>query len=253
MSAISKAVIPAAGSGKRMYPISKYLPKPMLPLGKKPVLQHIIEELEEAGIDEIAIVARTEHQAIFEYFGRDPAITIVEDNTASGPGGAILKAEEFVDGEDFMVVFCDAPVMGAGRSDHLKRLIEAKYKYEAKAALSIYQIPRDEISSRGVVTFVDQEPGGEVVELDDMLEKPPKNSVESQWASACRYILDADIIEALREVEIEKGERQLTPAIRQLLHKGHSVVGLPIPENLHRYDTGNFEGYFEAFNNFAEQ
>lgn len=252
MSAISKAVIPAAGTGTRMYPISEYLAKPMLPLGKKPVLQHIVEELEEASIDEIAIVARTEHQAIFEYFGNYPAITIVEDNTASGPGGAILKAAEFVDGEDFMVVFCDAPVKGAGRSEHLKRLIEAKYKYEAKAALSIYQIPGEEISSRGVVTFAEQEPGGEVVELKDMFEKPPKKSVESRWASACRYMLDADIIEALGEVEIEKGERQLTPAIHRMLHQGHRVVGLPIPGDLRRYDTGNFEGYFEAFNDFAE-
>jgi len=252
MSAISKAVIPAAGLGTRMYPISKYLPKPMLPLGKKPVLQHIVEELEEVGIDEIAIVARTEHQAIFGYFDDHPAITIVEDNTASGPGGAILKTEEFVDGEDFMVVFSDAPIQGKGRAKHLKKLIGSKYKYEAKAALSIYRIPKEEVSSRGVVTFVEQEPSGEVVKLNDMLEKPPKSTVESRWASACRYILDADIIQALRGVKTEKGERQLTPAIRQMLHQGHSMVGLPIPKDLHRYDTGNFEGYFEAFNDFTE-
>ncbi len=252
MSQISKAVVPAAGLGTRMEPISSYLPKPMLPLGRKPVLQHIVDELQQAGIQEIGLVIRSDHQAICEYFGNHSAISLIEDNTASGPGGAILKAEEFIGGDDFVVIFSDAPMRGSNRSEYLQRLMTLKQNRKVGAVLSIYQIPKSEISSRGVVSFEEQEFSKEApVGLTDIIEKPSDEEI-SRWASACRYVLDGDIFETLKSITSDqKGELQLTPAIRDLIATGETVVGLPLPNQLQRYDTGNFEGYFEAFGDFV--
>lgn len=253
MSEITKAVIPAAGLGTRMKPISDYLPKPMLPLGKKPVLQHIVEELRGAGIKEIGIIARSEYESIFEYFDDEPGISFIIDDARSGPGGAILKAEKFIGHEDFVVVFSDAPIYGAGRSDYLKSLIRSKELNKMKTMLAIYPIPESEVSSRGVVTFEPQKiDEGEIVQLTDIIEKPSKEQDLRLWASACRYILDADILDALKKVGLDENrELQLTPAIRQLIQKGESVGGCPLPKELNRHDTGNFAGYFEAFSDFA--
>lgn len=254
MSEITKAVIPAAGLGTRMKPISDYLPKPMLPLGKKPVLQHIVDELTGAGIEEIILITRSEYEAIFEYFEDDSHISFIIDDTRSGPGGAILKAEEFTGGDDFIVAFSDAPIQGVGRSEYLKDVLNLKTDKKMKAVLSIYPISETEISSRGVVVFDRQDVSeGELVQLTDILEKPSKDEDYRLWASACRYVLDADIFDAIKEVGAdENGELQLTPALRLLIKEGYSVGGYPLPENLKRHDTGNFEGYFEAFRDFAE-
>jgi UTP--glucose-1-phosphate uridylyltransferase len=253
MSEITKAVIPAAGLGTRMKPISNYLSKPMLPLGKKPVLQHIIDELKGAGIEQIAIVTRSEYEAIFDYFGDESAVTFIEDNSRSGPGGAILKAEQFVGDDDFLVAFSDTPISGVNSSEYLRKLFNVKVTEKLKTVLSIYPISENEVSSRGVVAFDQQEISeGEIVQLTDILEKPSKDQDYRLWASACRYVLDADIFDALKAVGVdENGELQLTPAIRHIIQEGYPVGGYPLPEKLKRHDTGNFKGYFEAFQDFA--
>jgi len=218
MSQISKAVVPAAGLGTRMEPISSYLPKPMLPLGRKPVLQHIVDELQQAGIQEIGLVIRSDHQAIWEYFRNQSAITLIKDDSTSGPGGAILKTEEFIGGDDFVVIFSDAPIRGSNRSEYLKRLMALKQNRKIRAVLSIYQIPQSEVSSRGVVVFDEQEFSKvEPLRLTDIIEKPSDEEI-SRWASACRYVLDGDIFETLKSITSDqKGELQLTPAIRDLI------------------------------------
>ncbi len=109
MSKITKAVIPAAGKGTRMRPLTNYISKPMLPLGKKPVLQHIIEELKEGGINEISVVVKSDDQKMIDYFEDDTSVQFILDDSFSGPGGAILKTEQFIKNEDFIVVFADAP------------------------------------------------------------------------------------------------------------------------------------------------
>lgn len=254
MGEITKAVIPAAGLGTRMNPLSEYLPKPMLPLGKKPVLQHIIEELKGAGIHKIAVITRSEYDSIFEYFGEDSAVNFIIDDSGSGPGGAILKAEDFIGNDDFVVIFSDAPVYGSIRSEYLRRLLDIKIDHEMKGLLSIYPIDESEIGSRGVVAFKQQDLSeGELVRLTDILEKPNKDQAFKLWASACRYILSAEILDLLKATEPdENDELQLTPAIREVIHDKGIVGGYPLPENLKRHDTGNFEGYFKAFRDFTK-
>ena len=253
MASISKAVIPAAGLGTRMKPISNYVPKPMLPLGKVPVLHHIIDELKVAGITEIGVVARTEHSAIWDYGDNTPGIHLISDNSASGPGTAILKARNFIGDDDFAVIFSDAPMGGADRGRHLQKLCTLKKEQNAAATVSVYQIPESEVASRGVVALEDSlTAGGQPSVLTNFVEKPSKEDYPSRWAVTCRYVVGGDIFDALERVSSDNDELQLTPAIAHLIADNQTVLGLPLPSHLKRYDTGNFEGYFEAFRDFTD-
>lgn len=251
---IQKAVIPAAGKGRRMSPISDYLPKSMLPLGKKPVLHHIIEELRDASISKIAVIARSNQTAVFSYFMNFPEVEFIIDDSTSGPGGAILEAREFVGENDFITIFADAPVRGADRGIYLQELMDIKKNKDAEAALAIYKVAQKEMGSRGVITFKDKDHQKEGIRhLADIIEKPEPEKYTSSWAAACRYVLSPQIFEALGNIERDENEElQLTTALRHLIKEGNSVVGYSIPNNMRRYDTGNFEGYFEAFRDFAD-
>ena len=255
MDRITKAVIPAAGKGSRLKPITGYLPKPMFPLGRKPVLAHIVEELMEADIEEIGIVAPSNQTAIFKYFKKYPEVEFIIDDTQSGPGGALLSARSFAGGDGFVTIFADAPLRGDGRGKHLKELMQLKDSKEAAVAMSVYQVPAGEAEKRGVVTLQDQVKEGPA-RVADMKEKPSASELSGQdqhWVSSCRYVLDPTIFEALEQAERDdNNELQLTTAIAGLCNDDKPVWVLPLPEALDRYDTGNFDGYFEAFGDFAD-
>lgn len=254
MSEIRKAVIPAAGSGSRLKPLSDYISKPMMPLGKKPVLQHIIEELQDAGIKEIAVVAKSDDRDMMNYFKKDTAVTFIIDDTFSGPGGAILKAQDFVGKDQFIVAFSDSLLRGKQQVSYIKKLMTLMEKQETATALAIYPIPKSEISSRGVIKCdTDPKYGGDPVRLTDIFEKPSRD-IENPWAVACRYVLDESIFEILKGMKPdEDGERQLTPAIRKLISMNETVLGYPLAKGLKRYDTGNFESYFKAQKAFMKK
>lgn len=251
MKEITKAVIPAAGKGTRMRPLTNYMSKPMLPLGKKPVLEHIVEELKNAGIQEIAVVTKSDDQKMIDYFEEDASVQFIFDDSFSGPGGAILKTESFVKNEDFVVVFADAPLQGSERATYLKDLISLKGEKDVMGALAIYPIGKEEVSSRGVVNFmIDKSTNDKTVRLTDIIEKP-STIPDEPWATACRYVLDNKIFEVLKETRLDNNEElQLTPAIRKIIRGGDLVVGYPLAEGLTRHDTGNFEGYFKALRAF---
>lgn len=251
MSKITKAVIPAAGKGTRMRPLTNYISKPMLPLGKMPVLQHVIKELKGAEINEIAVVANSDDQKMIDYFEEDTSVQFIFDDSFSGPGGAILKTEQFIKNEDFVVAFTDAPLKGSGRATYLKDLISLKNEKDILGALAIYPIAKEEVESRGVVKFeADKSRNNKRVRLTDIIEKPSVVPTDP-WATACRYALDSKIFELLKETKLDKsGELQLTPAIRKLIKSGDLVLGCPLPDGLTRHDTGNFEGYFKALRAF---
>lgn len=254
MSKITKAVIPAAGQGKRMRPLTNYLSKAMLPLGKKPVLQHIIDELKMAGINEIAVILNPDDELTANYFKVDKSIHFIFDDSFSGPGGAILKAEKFVNEEDFIVAFSDAPLKGQKKSRVVESLISLKKQKNIVGALAIYPIKEEEISKRGIVKWSGSKKieNDESVLLSNIIEKP-ESSVEQPWASACRYVFDANIFDALKKVsKDDSGEVQLTPAISQWLQNGKKVVGYSLPEGISRFDVGNFKGYFEAQQAFMQ-
>jgi len=251
---IKKALIPAAGTGSRLSPITEYLPKAMLPLGKKPVLHHIFEELREASIDQIGIVVRSNQTAIFKYFRNFPDVEFIIDDSKSGPGGAILNAQKFIGRESFIVIFGDSPIKGNKRGNYLNDLTKLKQSENAVAVISTYSVPKSEISSRGVLVFEKQDKINKPQKITDIIEKPSPQLVKSTWVSACRYILEPPIFDVLNAIGSDKkDEIQLTTAIRHQVRNGDSVWGYPLPRQLKRYDTGNFEGYFEALSIFATE
>lgn len=255
MDSIRKAIIPAAGLGKRMQPLSSYLPKPMLPLGKKPVLQYVVDELMAAGIREICIVTRSEYDSIISYFEDFEEITFVIDDSAGGPGRAILEAEDFINGEDFIIAFADAPLEGKNRFKVLHKLINKQDRSAADALLSIYPIPKEEISSRGIVKLEEELKSGRTVKIRDLIEKPKDAGADKKhpWASACRYVVTEEIFTSLKNVEPDEGgEIQLTAGIKHLIEGSRRVLGMPLPEGVQRHDTGNFEGYFRALKRFIK-
>lgn len=246
-SNITKAVIPAAGEGSRLQPLTNYISKPMLPLGKKPVLQHIIEEFKCIGIKEIAVIARSSDDKMISYFEEDHSVQFIFDDSLSGPGGAIRKAEYFIGEEHFMVAFSDAPLKGKEDKTYLEQLLSLKKDQNISAALAIYPIAKSEVSHRGVVKCeAVPQPGGAPLRISRIIEKPVV-PIQNPWAVACRYVLDASIFEVLKNTSInEDNERQLTPALQELISQDKTVLGYPLPNKLKRYDTGNFKSYFEA-------
>ncbi|MGM0546676.1 MAG: sugar phosphate nucleotidyltransferase [Bacteroidota bacterium] len=248
MPKVTKAIIPAAGKGKRMRPLTNYLPKAMIPLGKKPVIEHIVAELKSAAISDIAVIVNLDDEMILDYFKEDDQVTCIVDDSFSGPGGAILKAESFIKKEDFVVAFSDAPLKGPRISRVVEDLIFLKEKQNAFATLAMYSIDQTEISKRGVIQWqkgTKIEKGPSVV-LEDIIEKPGQ-LMENPWASACRYVLEYGIFEVLKRIgKDDNGEVQLTPAIRYGIRNGKEVLGYPLPKEVIRYDTGNFEDYFKA-------
>jgi len=252
MASVNKAIIPAAGMGKRMHPLSSYVPKPMLPLGRKPVLHHIVEEIRAAGIEEILILARTDHKAIRDYFQDKPNITIGNDDSAGGPGKAILKGEQFAGGESFLVVFSDAPLGGEEPGQVIREMKKVFQQHSTDAVLSIYPVPEEEAGSRGIVRVDEMKKGEGLYRVTDIIEKPESISISKPMASACRYLFTPKIFDALKAAEKdEDGELQLTAGINELLKEGHEVLGLTLPEGITRHDTGNFQGYFRALNSFT--
>jgi UTP--glucose-1-phosphate uridylyltransferase len=251
MPSVSKAIIPAAGLGKRMHPLSSYMSKPMLPLGRKPVLQHIIEEIRAAGVEEILILSRSEHKAIRSYFQDRSNITIEIDDSAGGPGEAILKGERFAGNGSLLSVFSDAPLGGEEPEVVIKKMKELFQQHDAEAVLSIYPVPEKEAGSRGIVKVDDLNSRRGLYRITDIIEKPGSISISEPMASACRYLFTSRIFSALKSANRDKnGELQLTAGIKELIKGGHKVLGITLPEGITRHDTGNFKGYFRALNSF---
>lgn len=237
-----------------MRPLTSYLPKPMLPLGKKPVLEYIVKEIKDSGISEILIVTRSDHRAVIDYFGRHENVRIRIDDSAGGPGKAVLEGKSFVGNESFLVVFSDAPLSGGKPEQVIHEMIKVFEKYSADSVLSVYPVSEEEANTRGIVSVEEKGklPSNKTYHVTDIKEKPDKLNVSNPLASACRYIFTDNIFDALEDAETdENGELQLTAGINVLLEREYKVFGIPLPAGTSRYDTGNFKDYFDAFDEFV--
>ena len=266
---VRKAVIPAAGLGTRMLPATKTVPKEMLPMVDKPVLQYIVEEAVEAGIEDILIVTNRAKSAMDDYFDYYPElehrleragkekeleevkkaadlanIFYVRQKETKGLGHAIWRAKRFVGDEPFAVLLGD-DIMRA-RRPVIGQIIAGAEKYDA-SAVGVQQVPDEIVSKYGVVKA---EPLGErTFEVKDMQEKPSLAEKFSNYAILGRYVLKSDIFDILEHQEPGYGgEVQLTDGLRTLCHRGEMVA---VDFEGRRYDTGNLKGFLEATIDFA--
>ena len=266
---VRKAVIPAAGLGTRMLPATKTVPKEMLPLVDKPVIQYIIEEAVAAGIEDILVVTNRAKSAMDDYFDYYPEleerlaragkerelsevrraadlanIFYVRQKETKGLGHAIWRAKRFVGDEPFAVLLGD-DIMRS-RTPVIGQLIAGAEKYGA-SCVGVQQVSTEAIAKYSSVKV---EPLEErVFRVSDMVEKPRPEEIFSNYAILGRYVLQPAIFDILENLKPGYGgEIQLTDGLKELC-KGDKMVAVDFEGK--RYDTGNLKGLLEATIDFS--
>ena len=264
---VRKAVFPAAGLGTRFLPATKAIPKEMLPLVDKPIIQYGVEEALAAGCDQIIVITGREKSAIEDHFdisyeleneleerGKDELlkqvrqisgminIAFVRQKKAMGLGHAVLMARELVGDEPFGVILPDDVI--DAEAPCLKQMIDV-YNETGSSILATQEVEGKAISAYGVLDATPTgKHGGRLYEVKDMVEKPKPEDAPSNLAIIGRYILTPAIFDMLAATEPGKGgELQLTDGIKALL-KHEKVYGYTFEGT--RHDTGDKLGMLKA-------
>ena len=271
---IDIAVIPVAGLGTRLLPATKSQPKEMLPVGRKPVVQYVVEELTRVGIQRILFITGAGKYSLENHFdlnlelienlretGKEELLNELEFERSAvqyfytrqrqllGLGHAVLCAQSFVGDQPFVVALGDSIIGLHAQSKVVERMIEIFTEEQAAAVIAFEEVPFDEVHQYGIAK---PKQSGEVFEVEELIEKPSVNEAPSNLAIAARYVLSPAIFDAIRHTQPGKGgEIQLTDAIRLLIQNGGKVFGSRLNGSEKRYDIGNFESYFNAFIEFA--
>ncbi len=272
---IDIAVVPVAGHGTRLLPATKSQPKEMLPVGRKPVVQYVIEELVQAGIQRVLFVTGARKTAIENHFDEDIELnnflrkTGKEDLLAEleferqnveffytrqrrqlGLGHAVLCARSLVGSQPFAVALGDSIIGIGAKSDIVARMLELYESQHADIVVAFEEVAPSEVFRYGIA--MPRGPVGDVFELQDVVEKPEPDEAPSNLAVAARYVFSPTIFEHLSETPRGKGnEIQLTDAMSRMLVQGGKGIGLRLPPSEARYDIGNHQSYYRAFINFA--
>ena len=270
---ITKAIVPAAGLGTRLLPATKSQPKEMLPVGRKPVVQYVVEELQAAGLRQILIITGRRKRAIEDYFDSDPQLVSVleqagneavladlaylegkarffytRQSTPKGLGHAVSLGADFADDDACVVALGDSLIAAEDPATPVRAMMEVHRQLNAAAIVAVEKVPLEEAFRYGIVSIEGAEPPpGEPVTVTDIVEKPPLGTAPTTMAVAARYVFSPAIFEALeRTLPDERGEIQLTDAIKLLIRMGEPVYAWLLSPDQRRYDVGNFESYFRA-------
>lgn len=272
-----KAIVPAAGLGTRLLPATKSQPKEMLPVGRKPILQYVIEELQSATINQILIITGRRKRAIEDHFDHDPDLMKILDaagkstellkaaapeedvrffytrqSVQRGLGDAVLLGKDFIDTDNFVVALGDSLIAASRPASLLSAMVQAQKECNAAAIVAVESVPKDETHRYGIVALQDDMTAERASRMTDIIEKPAPANAPSQLAVAARYVFSPEIFAALEKTTPDKnGEIQLTDAIKLLIEQGASVYAWPLAQNERRYDIGNFESYFKTFVDFC--
>lgn len=266
---VRKAVFPAAGLGTRFLPVTKAIPKEMLPLVDKPLIQYCVEEAIASGIEDVIIITGRGKTAIEDHFdvskeleallkesGKTDLLKMVRDisnlvrfsytrqKEALGLGHAILCAKDLVGDEPFAVFLGDDII--DSKVPTMEQMI-AVYKKHRHSVLAVQRVPKESISNYGVIKG--KEIGNRLFEVTDLVEKPRAEDAPSDMAVIGRYILTPDIFGYLENTKPGKnGEIQLTDALKAMAHR-HPLYALEFEGD--RYDAGDKLGFLKANVSFA--
>ena len=248
---MTTAVVPVAGRGTRLRPATRALPKEMLPVGGRPVVQHVVEELAASGIDRVLFVTAPGKEAIEEHFvGETAGVTFasVTQRVPLGLGHAVLQAEGHVGDGCFAVALGDS-ILGMGEHPPvIAQLGAALEQHGAVCAIAVRDVPRAHTGRYGIVVA---DGDGTVARVSAIVEKPHPIDAPSTLAVSARYVMTPAIFTALREIGAgPTGELELTDAIAALVAAGEPVVALRLG-SIPRHDIGTHEGYARAFLSFA--
>jgi len=276
--AVDIAVVPVAGYGTRLLPATKSQPKEMLPIGRKPVVQYIVDELANSGIRRLLFITGPGKVSIENHFDLNQELISLLRETGKeeqlqelaferqqmdyfytrqrrqlGLGHAVLCADPFVGNQPFVVALGDSILGVNARSAVVERMVEEFERRQADVVIAFEQVPREDVVHYGVaLPRGSNSEVGDVFELQDVVEKPSVAEAPSNLAIAARYVFSPSIFRALKQTEPGKGgEIQLTDAIRRVLREGGKGIGIRLAHEERRFDIGNFESYYQAFVEFA--
>jgi UTP--glucose-1-phosphate uridylyltransferase len=262
---IKKAVLPVAGFGTRFLPATKAIPKEMLPIIDKPLIEYAVEEAVDAGIEEIIFVTSHTKIAIENHFdsnfeleekllisGKNDFIslinpekfknirfTYVRQKSQRGLGDAIAHASHLVNDDAFAVLLADDLIFS--KVSCLQQLIDI-HNNTNSSVIGVNEVPKADISKYGVISPSDEE--DDHIKIKDIVEKPDASIAPSNLAVVGRYVLDSDIFEYLKRVEEDaSSEIQLTDAIKLML-KDKDILGCKY-EGV-KFDCGSKKGFVAA-------
>lgn len=270
---ITKAIFPVAGLGTRFLPATKAMPKEMLPLVDRPLIQYAVDEARAAGITECIFVTARGKSAVEDYFdaapslerelrakGKDTLLAEVENATmpsgaiayirqqeALGLGHAVWCARRLIGDEPFAVILPDDVI--AGRAPCLKQMVDAYHAEEMSGCMvAAMDVPREQTKNYGVLDIA--EDAGRLVRAKGLVEKPSPELAPSQTAVIGRYILTPAVMDSLSSMKRGAGgEIQLTDAIAAQVTNGNGVFGFRFEGE--RFDCGSKAGYLCATVAFA--
>ncbi len=272
---IDLAVVPVAGRGTRLLPLTKSQPKEMLPVGRRPVVQHVVEEMVRSGVRRILFITGAAKSAIENHFDIDAELIShlresgKEDLLAElaferenvdyyftrqrrqlGLGHAVLCAAPMVGDDPFVVALGDTIIGLNDSSDVTRRMIDEFDRRGADAVIAFQEVAAEDVVHYGIAESEGKP--GDVFRLKRIVEKPAIKEAPSRLAVAARYVFGPRIFETLRTTQAGKGgEIQLTDAIEQLIAAGRGVYGVRLAAGESRYDIGNYESYYRTFLEFA--
>ncbi|MDQ5972191.1 MAG: UTP--glucose-phosphate uridylyltransferase [Patescibacteria group bacterium] len=274
---VRKAVIAAAGFGTRFLPQTKAMPKEMLPLVDKPIIQYIVEELVEAGIEDIVIVTGYHKRAIedhFDYMSADLRSNLKQGNKTElldqtkgisdlanfvyirqkGPYGnatPVANAAHIIGDEPFIYTFADDFIVAS--PVRFKQMI-AVYEQYGSSVLSCTRVQKDEDYKRyGIVAGTELQPG--LLEMSTIIEKPGKDQAPSDLASVSGYLLTPEILGYIDRSQADladDAEFNIQAAMQMMIKDGHQLLACEI-RNARYYDTGNKLEYLKTVVDFALQ
>jgi len=238
MKKIKKAIVAVAGSGTRLLPATKSMPKEMLPIVDKPIIQLIVEELVEAGIEDIILVTKWDKKPLEDHFDRNWALindlekagktelkeemkkiselanfVYIRQKGPYGNGTPVLSAASLVDDEPFMYVWGDDLVKS--EVSFSKQMVD-EYNETGNLMIGVQEVPKNEVDRYGIVSLKEGS-----TQIDDIVEKPSIDEAPSNLADFGRMILNQDIINVLKETALGKGnELWIVDAIKKYIDNG---------------------------------
>jgi len=263
MSKVKKAIIAVAGSGTRLLPATKSMPKEMLPIVDKPIIQLVVEELVEAGIQDIILVTKWDKKPLEDHFDRSWALEnelekagkterlekIIKISEAAnfiyvrqkgpyGNGTPVLSAASLVDDEPFVFVWGDDLVRS--KKSFTKKMVE-DYDKNGHLMIGVQKVPKKVVNRYGIVKLREG-----TKEIEDIIEKPSIEEAPSQLADFGRMILDQDIVDILKETRLGKdNELWIVDAIRTYVKRGGIFLAKEV-EDGEWMTTGDALNYLKA-------
>ena len=271
---INKCLFPAAGYGTRFLPATKAVPKEMLPILTKPLLQYGVEEALSAGIKNMAIVTGRGKRSIEDHFDdafeleyqlqgtnkehylaeikkiiKQSTFTYVRQKKMLGLGHAILTGQPLIGNEPFAVILAD-DLCDCEDESVLSQMIKIYDKFQC-SIIAIQEIPIEHSNRYGIISATPVNNSNDIFQVSDMIEKPDTHKAPSNMAIIGRYILTPDIFDILKTIKPGKnGEIQITDALLSQAKKG-KVIAYKFKGK--RFDCGSIKGFLNATNYFAKK